>query len=227
MRVLLAEHTERLAASLAGTLRSAGYAVDVVRDSPSASRLVSGRRHAYDVVILDSSIPGPRPGFNGCAVCRAWRDRGVTVPVLMLTSRAGATDRVAALDSGADDCLPKAYDDGELLARVRTLLRRPAQPLPPLLAVSDVVLDPARRTVSRNGKPVTLTKKEFAVLEVLMRHRGQVLSRDSIQAHVWDEHSDPASNAVDVHVRNLRRKVGDEDGTLVRTVRGVGYAIAA
>jgi DNA-binding response OmpR family regulator len=222
MRILVVEDAEKLARSLERGLQGEGYAVDVVFDGPTARRRLVAREGAYDLVVLDVMLPG----LDGFTLCREVRARGVTTPILLLTARDTVDDKVTGLDSGADDYLVKPFAFEELLARIRTLLRRPGHTLPAELVVGDVALDPASRTVRRGGVAIDLTTREFSLLELLLRQAGRVLSRDQILDHVWDESFDSFSNVVDVHVRNLRRKI-DRAGepSLIETVRGVGYTV--
>jgi len=224
MRLLVVEDAEKLARTLKRGLEQEGYAVDTLADGRLAQTRLRSRHDEYDVVVLDVMLPG----IDGYAICRDLRERGVTVPVLMLTARDTTADKVTGLDSGADDYLVKPFAFEELVARVRTLLRRPRSALPMTLAVGDLVLDPGARTVRRGPAPVELTAKEFALLEMLMRHPGEVLSRERILDHVWDDEYDAGSNVIDVHLKNLRRKI-DRPGTpsLFKTVRGVGYSLNA
>ncbi len=223
MRLLVVEDTEKLARALKRGLEKEGYAVDTLGDGLAAQTRLRGRSDEYDLVVLDVMLPG----LDGFAVCRDMRVRGVTVPVLMLTARDTTTDKVTGLDSGADDYLVKPFAFEELLARVRTLLRRPRAALPTTLVAGDLVLDPASRTVRRAGGEIELTTKEFALLEFLLRHQGEVLSRERILDHVWDEEFDAFSNVIDVHLKNLRRKL-DRPGepSMIRAVRGVGYVLS-
>ncbi|MFQ5557254.1 MAG: response regulator transcription factor, partial [Acidimicrobiales bacterium] len=176
----------------------------------------------YDVAILDLGLPDG----DGIEVCRRLRERGQATPVLMLTARDGLSDKVAGLDAGADDYLTKPFDYPELTARVRALLRRPSDTRKPTLTAGDVTLDPASRRVWRGAITVPLTPREFSLLEYLMRHPGQVLSRERLLEHVWDAHYDGLSNVVDVHVANLRRKLASPEGDdPIETVRGAGYRV--
>jgi two-component system OmpR family response regulator len=222
MRILVVEDEEKLARSLKRGLEGEGYAVDTAFDGETARRRIVARDDAYDLVVLDVMLPG----IDGFTVCREVRARGVTVPILLLTARDTTGDKVAGLDSGADDYLVKPFAFEELLARMRTLLRRPSRALPAELVVGELALDPAARKVRLGGVDVDLTTREFALLELLMRHAGQVLSRDTILDHVWDESFDSFSNVVDVHIRNLRRKLDREgQSSLIETVRGIGYTM--
>ena len=224
MRIIVVEDAVKLALALKRGLEGEGYAVDTVHDGLTARKRILAREGQYDLLILDVMLPG----LDGLTLCRDLRAKGVTVPVLVLTARDTTGDKVAGLDSGADDYLVKPFAFAELLARIRTLLRRPAQTLSTELRVGDLALDPATRTVRRGDRPIELTTKEFALLELFMRSPGEVLSRDTILDHAWDEDADAFSNVVDVYLRRLRKKI-DRDGeaSLFQTVRGVGYGIRA
>ena len=209
-----------LAAAVVEALETEAYAVDVAGNGATADELATVNE--YDLVVLDWSIPPP----NGLDLLAAWRERGLDVPVLMLTGRGGVEDRVSGLDGGADDYLTKPFAYAELLARVRTLLRRRDKTIPPLVA-GDVEMDRAAREVTVAGKAVRLTPKEFAVLEQLMHRAGEVVSRESIAEHAWDHTFDAASNTLDVIVSRVRRKIdGDREERLLETVPGVGYRLA-
>jgi two-component system OmpR family response regulator len=176
----------------------------------------------YDAIVLDVMLP-MRGGFD---VCRVLRRRGCWAPVLMLTARGQVSDRIEGLDAGADDYLAKPFDFGELLARLRALLRRVPSERPPRLEVGDLVVDPATHEVERRGEAVALTAREFAVLEFLARHPGQVVSRTKLLEHVWDENFVGSTNIVDQYIGALRRKLEQPfDGPLIRTVRGVGFTL--
>jgi DNA-binding response OmpR family regulator len=223
MRILLVEDEPDAARVLAKGLREHAYAVDVATDGAAA--VYQSSITDYDAVVLDVMLPG----VGGLQVCRELRKRGSPVPVLMLTARDGVEDRIAGLDSGADDYLPKPYDFGELLARLRAVIRRGARPpVPEIIEVGDLRLNTASRQVLRNHRRVSLTAREYALLEYLAHHAGSVVSRADIAEHVWDEHYDPLSNVIDVYVQRLRRKVdvpGQE--SLIRTRRGEGYQLRA
>ncbi len=218
MRILLVEDDVKLARAVARGLRRHAYAVDVAPDGDEA--LVRASVYEYDLVVLDVMLPGP----DGIAVCGALRDRGRTLPVLMLTAREDVADRIRGLDAGADDYLAKPFDFGELLARIRALLRRGAVSRPPELRAGELVVDPATHAVTYAGRPVELTAREFAVLEYLARHSGEVVTRTQLLEHVWDENFEGSTNVVDVYVGYLRRKLGRP---LITTVRGVGYRLEA
>jgi two-component system copper resistance phosphate regulon response regulator CusR len=223
MRVLLVEDEPAAALLLAKGLREQTYAVDVAGDGDAA--VFQAGTTDYDAVILDVMLPG-RDGF---AVCRAIRDAGSAVPILMVTARDAVEARIEGLDCGADDYLVKPFAFGELLARVRALVRRGRQPLlPERIAAGALAIDTRRREVRLRGTAVSLTAKEYALLEYLVRRAGDVVSRADISEHVWDERYDPVSNVVDVYVQRLRRKLdrsGDE--SVIRTRRGEGYQLVA
>ncbi len=222
MRVLLVEDELPIADFIARGLTENGYSVDVAHDGEEAVHWPSVAE--FDVIILDVMLPGR----DGIEVCRILRRQGVRTPVLMLTARDAVEDRVRGLDSGADDYLVKPFAFAELLARIRALSRREPALVANELRVGDLVMDAATRMVSRAGVPLDLTAKEFALLEYLMRHPGQVLTRTVIAEHIWNYDFDNATNVIDVHIKNLRKKVDDPfETSLVQTVRGVGYRIYA
>jgi two-component system OmpR family response regulator len=222
MRLLIADDDVKLLTALARGLRGEGYAVDVAATGDAA--LMQARVYDYDAVILDVMMPGP----DGVAVCQALRDEGRWSPVLMLTARDGVADRIRGLDAGADDYLVKPFDFGELIARLRALLRRGAPERPAVLSVGDLEVDPATRTVTRADRAVPLTAREFGVLEFLARRAGDVVSRTELLEHVWDQNYEGSTNVVDVYVGYLRRKLEEPFGRpLIRTVRGAGYVLDA
>jgi two-component system OmpR family response regulator len=216
MRLLIVEDDVKLAAAVARGLRREGYAVDVCGDGEAA--LAQAAVYAYDGIVLDLMLPRR----DGMEVCRALRERGCWAPVLMLTARGGLGDRIRGLDAGADDYLAKPFDFGELLARLRALVRRAPSERPARLEVGNLVLDPATHAVSCAGRPVALTAREFAVLEFLARHAGEAVSRTALLDHVWDENFDGSTNVVDQYVGALRRKLGQER---IATLRGVGFRL--
>ncbi len=220
MRILLVEDEVKMARAVRRGLEQEGYAVDAVADGDDA--LHRALYEDYDAIILDVMLPG-RDGFT---VCRELRTKGRWAPVLMLTARDRVEDRIRGLDAGADDYLVKPFSFGELLARLRALVRRGAAERPTALTADDVVLDPASHTVTRRGDVVDLSAREFALLEFLMRHAGEVVSRNRILEHVWDVNYEGFSNVVDVYVGYLRKKLeAPFDRPFIRTVRGVGYGV--
>ena len=222
MRVLLVEDEPNAARVLAKGLREQAYAVDMAADGETA--LFQIGTTDYDAVILDVMLPA-KDGFE---VCRTVRAGGSSVPILMLTARDTVDSRIEGLDCGADDYLVKPFDFGELLARLRALIRRGRQPLlAEKLTAGPLTLETRSRRVRVRGHDVALTAKEYAFLEYLVRHAGDVVTRSEIAEHVWDEHYDPFSNVVDVYVQRLRRKL-DQPGlqSLIRTRRGEGYQLA-
>jgi len=223
MRILLVEDEPHAAHVLAKGLREQTYAVDVAADGETA--IFQAATTDYDAVILDVMLP-VRDGF---AVCRTIRESGCAVPILMLTARDAVDARIQGLDCGADDYLVKPFDFGELLARLRALIRRGAHPvLPEHIAIGALTLETRGRRVLVGTRELVLTAKEYALLEYLARRAGDVVSRADIAEHVWDEHYDPMSNIVDVYVQRLRRKLDRTGGeSLIRTRRGEGYQLVA
>jgi len=221
VRVLLVEDEPRIAGFIRRGLSEQGYAVDLATDGEEA--LDWPGVVDFDLIILDVMLP-VRDGID---VCATLRQRGVAIPVLMLTAKDAVEDRVRGLDSGADDYLVKPFAFAELLARVRALARRPPVAQGTRLQVDELSLDTATHAVERGGEAIELTTKEYAILEYLMRHPNQVLTRTMIAEHVWNYDFDNASNVIDVHIRNLRRKIDARFATkLIHTVRGAGYRIA-
>ncbi|HEY7196969.1 MAG TPA: response regulator transcription factor [Gaiellaceae bacterium] len=220
MRVLIVEDELRMAGLIRGGLVNEGLAADVAGTGEDA--LWMAQAHDYDAVVLDVMLPG----LDGFETCRRLRGAGVWAPVLMLTARDAVEDRVAGLDSGADDYLVKPFAFAELLARLRALVRRGETERPAVLAVGDLRLDPATRAVSRGATAIDLSAKEFALLEAFMRRPGEVLSRLRLLEHAWDLAYDNRSNVVDVYVRRLRRKIDEPFGReSLETVRGAGYRL--
>lgn len=220
VRVLVVEDELKLASLLRRGLAEEGHAADVARTGDDALWMAAAVE--YDAVVLDVMLPGP----DGFEVCRRLRERGVWSPVLMLTARDSVDDRVAGLDSGADDYLPKPFSFAELLARLRALTRRGAVERPAVLEVGDLRIDPATRQAWRGETEVHLSAKEFSLLETFMRRPGQVLSRYQLLEHSWDYGYEVRSNVVDVYVRYLREKIDRPFGReSLETVRGVGYRL--
>jgi DNA-binding response OmpR family regulator len=222
MRILLVEDEEELAGVVREGLTAEHIAVDVMHTGPDG--LWAGTEHPYDVIVLDIMLPG----LSGYEVCRQLRARKVWTPILMLTAKDGEYDQADALDLGADDYLTKPFSFVVLLARLRALVRRGAPERPTVLVAGDLSLDPARRRVMRAGQEVSLTPREFALLEFLMRRPGDVVSKRDIIDNVWDMNFDGDDNIVEVYVSYLRKKVDQPYGrTAIETVRGAGYRLAA
>jgi two-component system OmpR family response regulator len=220
MRVLVVEDEMRMATLIRRGLVQEGFAADLAGTGEDALWMAAA--HDYDAIVLDVMLPG----FNGFETCRRLRSGGVWAPVLMLTARDSVEDRVAGLDTGADDYLVKPFAFAELLARLRALVRRGDLERPSALSVGDLTLDPASREVARDGAEIPLSAKEFALLETFMRRPGEVLSRIYLLEHAWDFAYENRSNVVDVFVRHLRRKIDEPfDRRSIETVRGVGYRL--
>jgi DNA-binding response OmpR family regulator len=223
VRILLVEDEPHAARMLAKGLREQAYAVDVAATGPDAAYQAS--INDYDAIILDLILPGR----DGLSICRELRERGSTIPILMLTARDGVEARISGLDTGADDYLTKPFDFRELLARLRAVIRRGQRPLTPsVFRVGPLELDTRRRVVSRSGKLLSLTAREYAVLEHLMLHADEVVGRTDLLEHVWDSAQEPLSNVIDVCVQRVRRKI-DAAGkpSLIVTRRGEGYVLTA
>lgn len=222
MRLLLAEDDAQLGRTLTKGLRQEAYAVDVVADGENA--VYHAMVNEYDIIILDVMMPR-RDGFS---VCRELRRNGTKTPVLMLTARDTVADKITGLDAGSDDYLTKPFEFAELLARLRALLRRRSTDLLAVeVRIGSLRMNMASHTVDRGGRTVVLTTKEFALLAFLARHEGHVVSRAEICAHVWDDNHDPYSNAIEVYINRLRRKVDSvSDTPLIHTRRGAGYMLA-
>ena len=222
MRLLLVEDDARIARFVAKGLREQAYAVDVANSGDDA--LYQAAITTYDLVILDVMIPGR----NGFEVCSELRKSGQRMPILMLTARDAVEDRIAGLDHGADDYLTKPFEFRELLARLRALLRRSGELRPEKITIADLVLDTGAQTAKCAGRKVTLTAKEYALLEYLARNAGRVVRRAEIAEHVWDETFDPFSNLIEVYINRVRRKIdADAAKPLLHTRRGVGYVLGS
>jgi two-component system, OmpR family, response regulator len=220
MRLLLIEDDKKAARVLKQGLEEEGFVVDVAASGDAGEELAAINH--YDLILLDWLLPG-RPGIE---VCRDLRAQEVSTPILMLTARDALADRIAGLDTGADDYLTKPFAFAELLARIRALLRRSQVTREPVLRVADLTLDPVSHRVTRSGMLVSLTAKEYAILMYLMRHAGRVVTRTQLGEHVWEAEFDNLTNLVDVHVSHLRKKIDQEwGGTLIHTVRGRGYCL--
>ena len=222
MRILLVEDDARVASFIRRGLREEHYTVDSARDGEEA--LFLAQTGEYDLIILDLLLPKR----NGLDVLRTLRTERVTVPILILTAKDDLRDKVAGLDAGADDYLSKPFGFSELLARIRALLRRRGDLVPTVLRGGDLELDTLRHQAKRAGRPLTLTNQEYALLEFLLRHQKQVVTRTMLAEHVWEHDFDSLSNVIDVHIARLRRKI--DDGfplKLLQTVRGSGYRLEA
>ncbi len=217
MRVLVAEDHLELAETIAAGLRREGFAVDLAADGDDALR--AGGLYEYDVIVLDRDLPGT----HGDTVCRELVQQRVRTRILMLTASAGIEERVQGLSLGADDYLPKPFAFAELVARIHALARRAQPPLPPILEHGDLRLDVGRREAQRGGRPLELSAKELAVLELLLCAQGTVMSAEELLTRAWDDAMDPFSNVVKVTVSRLRRKLGDPP--LIETVPSGGYRI--
>ena len=220
MRLLVVEDEKKVASFIKQGLEEEGYAVDVALDGEKGLEMALDGVH--DLIILDISLPK----MDGLRVLKKLRQQKVGIPVLLLTVRATIEDKVLGLDAGADDYLTKPFAFQELVARVRALMRRRAETEPALLRVADLILDPARRIVSRGGEKIELTAKEYALLEYFMRNPGRVLTRTQMIEHVWNYDFDTMTNIIDVYVNYLRKKIdSDREPKLIHTVRGVGYVL--
>lgn len=222
MRILVVEDEQGIAAFIQDGLAKAGYGVDMAFDSDEALHWVAIA--TYDLIILDIMLP--LPGIDGLALCETFRGLGLAAPILMLTARDAIEDRVAGLDSGADDYLVKPFAFAELLARIRALLRREPNFLGTVLRVEELSLDTRSHEVYRNNQRIPLTTKEYRLLELLMRHPNQTITREAIAEHIWNYAFHNLANLIDVHMHTLRRKIDDPYPTkLLHTVRGVGYRL--
>ncbi len=222
MRVLVVEDNPDMGAFLRQGLTEEGYAVDVATTAQAGYELAS--TGVYDLLIVDRMLPGQ----DGLALLGRLRERGLVAPAIFVTAKGDVGDRVEGLNAGADDYLVKPFSFVELVARIRVVLRRGGEPLPAVLRVADLVLDPAARLVERGGARIDLSSKQFALLHYLMRHAGQVVSRTMIQEHVWNYEFEGLTNVVDVHINRLRNKIDRGfERPLIHTLRGVGYVLRA
>jgi DNA-binding response OmpR family regulator len=220
MRILLVEDNRRLSDSLKRSLMDDNYAVDTAYDGQEGEELAE--LTPYDVIILDVMLPHK----DGIEVCRALRNHRIKTPILMLTARDALEDRVLGLDSGADDYLVKPFEGEELRARLRALLRREAEDKSGLIAIADLVLDPATHFVQRGGQRIELTAREYALLEYLMRNPNRLITRQMAETHLWSYNATVLSNVVDVYIRRLRSKIDDPyEVKLIETIRGSGYRL--
>ncbi len=222
MRILIVEDEAKLAEALKKGLESKGFAVDWIEESDKARTRILLYRDEYDLIILDLMMPG----INGATITKDAREAGVKTPIIILTARDEVHFKVQLLDAGADDYIAKPFSFDELLARINAVLRRPEQSLPSMLSVRDIELDPSARKVTKGGKEVQLTLKEYSLLELFLRHPDEALTRETILDHVWSFDFPGFSNVLDVHMKNLRKKLDTyADSPLIETVRGVGYRL--
>lgn len=215
------EDNVKLSKNIKKGLEQEGFAVDVIEDGNVASRQLAFDYAHYDLIVLDIMLPGK----DGLMLCRELRHNGVQTPVLFLTAKDGLDEKIEGLDIGGDDYLVKPFDFPELVARIRALLRRPAVTHATELVVNGITLNQKTHKVTRFGKHIELTTKEFSILEQFMLHPGEALSREHIVAHVWDFAFDGMSNVVDAHIKNLRKKLQKKNEDLFETIHGVGYAL--
>lgn len=221
MRILLIEDEKRLSHVIEKGLTESGYAVDKVFDGEEGLYLAESEN--YDIIILDVMLPK----IDGITVCKELRKKHIATPILMLTAKTTVEDRVTGLDAGADDYLTKPFAFVELNSRLQALLRRSHKQPETTLTVDTLVLDPIKHTVSRGGKQIALTPKEFAILEYLMRHKDEVVTRTQITEHTWDYNFDSMSNVIDVFITSLRKKIdSNQKQKVIHTIHGVGYKIS-
>lgn len=220
MRILVIEDDQKVAGFIKKGLIEESYAVDVCHDGTDGAFWATANE--YDVILLDIMLPKK----DGITVCKELRAQGMAAPILMLTARDSVDDKIRGLDAGADDYLAKPFSFGELLARIRSLMRRSQAQKTATLTLADLEMNPTARSVTRAGKAISLTTKEYALLEYFMRHPGEVLSETRIVEHVWDMNYDPATNVVNVYIHHLRSKIDkDFEPKLLHTIRGAGYVL--
>ncbi|MCR4326453.1 MAG: response regulator transcription factor [Candidatus Roizmanbacteria bacterium] len=223
MRILVIEDERRIALSLKKGLELEHYVVDISYNGVEGFDLASTEE--YDLIILDRMLPH----MDGMAVCRELRKKDIPTPILMLTAKGQTKDKIEGLDAGADDYVAKPFSFEELLARIRALFRRPKETAATILSVGDLRLDTKNFVVTRKQIPISLSSKEYALLEYFMRHQGQILSKEQIISHVWDYDADILPNTIEVYIKNLRSKIDDPfvgNAPLIHTVRGFGYKLA-
>lgn len=223
MRILIVEDEARLAEALKKGLEFKGFAVDWLADAEKARTRILLYRDEYDLILLDLMLPG----VDGATICRDAREEGVTTPIIILTARDETEEKIQLLNLGADDYIAKPFSFDELVARITAVLRRPSETLPTVLTVRGITLDPSSRTVEQDGNPVPLTLKEYSLLEFFMRHPDEALTRETIMDHIWSFDFPGFSNVLDVHMKNLRKKLDhhEDNDPLFETVRGVGYRL--
>lgn len=223
MRILIVEDEEKLAEATKKGLELKGFTVDWLAEGEKARTRMMLYRDEYDLVLLDLMLPE----VDGATICKDVREAGVTTPIIVLTARDETDMKVDLLNLGADDYLPKPFSFDELVARMNAVLRRPEQALPSVLSIRDITLDPAKHTVTKGGQEVSLTLKEFSLLEFFMRHPNEAVKRETVLDHVWSFDFPAFSNVLDVHMKNLRKKLDDygESDPLFETIRGIGYRL--
>ncbi len=222
MKILLVEDEIKLAESLKKGLRQEGHVIEHISNGLFAEQRISGSTGSYDLILLDITLPGK----DGLEIASSLRKKGIATPILMLTARDTKEDIVRGLDQGADDYIVKPFSFEELLARMRALARRPKNAIPPELTTSDISMNMATRKVLLEGKELRLTRKEFTILEIFMRNPGQVITREDMLSKAWDFAFDSFSNVVDVHIKNLRKKLNTKKNhEILETIRGVGYRL--
>lgn len=225
MRILIVEDEVKLGEALKKGLEMRGFTADYLEDSEKALTRIKLYRNEYDLILLDLMMPG----VDGAQICREARAEGVTTPIIMLTARDETDIKVKLLDLGADDYVTKPYKMEEVIARINAILRRPESSLPSVLTVRDITLDPGKHIVTKGGEEVALTLKEFSLLEFFMRNPNEALKREAVLDHVWSFDFPAFSNVLDVHMKNLRKKLDDygESDPLFETIRGIGYRLNA
>ncbi len=225
MRILIVEDEEKLAEALKKGLELNGFTVDYLQDAEKARTRIKLYRDEYDVVLLDLMMPG----VDGATICREAREEGVTTPIIMLTARDETETKVELLNLGADDYIVKPFSMEEVVARIHAVMRRPEQTIQSVLRIRDIELDPGKHTVAKGGKEIALTLKEFSLLEFFMRHPGEAMKREAVLDHVWSFDFPAFSNVLDVHMKNLRKKLDDygDSDPLFETIRGIGYRLNA
>ncbi|MDB5254161.1 MAG: czcR [Parcubacteria group bacterium] len=221
MRILIIEDNEKLAKSLKKGLEAEGFVADYLTDGESGFRRIEATGDTYEVVILDRMLPR----MEGVEISKQLRAKGISIPILMLTAKDTTRDKVEGLYGGADDYLVKPFAWDELLARLRALLRRSETTYVDEIKVGELVLNPNTHRVTQRGKEIQLTQKEYTILSYFMKNQDNVISRQEILDHAWDYEFTSFSNLVDVKIKNLRKKIGDTNGMLIETVRGVGYRL--
>jgi DNA-binding response OmpR family regulator len=217
MRILIIEDNKKLAGYIKKALEQKSYSVDCFYDGEAGEK--KARFGEYDLAVFDIMLPQK----DGLAVCRDLRRDNVNLPIIMLTAKEELDDKIDGLDSGADDYITKPFELDELLARIRALLRRPKNKIGETIEAQDIFIDNAKHIVLKNGKALSLTLKEYAVLEYLVRNKGRVLTRDQILEHCWDFAFDSFSNIVDAYIKQLRKKLNDTNEKYIKTIRGIGY----